>query len=320
MKKNAIFRICIWSVIALVLIGVLLFFLFSGRSPILNFGDNWSFGMVVHTYPNAEAYTAGNGEIAEEVKEIDIEWIDGSIQILPYDGDTIRVTENCDHAANDDTCVHWLCENGKLTIQYCAGKHFFGFTKFGQKDLTVEIPISIIDSLRKVSIECVSASVQLNSLVLADLDVESVSGNITLFSVSADQMELDNTSGDINLSDSKVTDASFSTVSGTINAAGEMKQIDAESISGKITLNLINQPHEADFETVSGNVKLVCPVEIGCRIQMDSVSGDFNTTYATQKSNGIYTIAPESVGEDKYVLYPTYSMDSVSGDFYLYKP
>lgn len=155
MKTSLIFRIICWSVIALLLCGVLLWgiekngFSFS-LSPLFFFRQSSAdFGQLTG---EAGAYSADNAYAVApgSIKNIRISWVGGAVSIAPYDGDAIAFSESALNTIAESHALRYALSNETLTIHYSA--HSAGWNRpwwnFPKK-LTVQIPQSLATNMMR---------------------------------------------------------------------------------------------------------------------------------------------------------------------------
>ena len=85
MKRNAIARIVIWSLVAVLLTSLLVVGISS--SPSSFFSGDWSLGTIGVTYKNSALYNVGGGTVTDEFHSIKVNWTNGKINIEAYDGE-----------------------------------------------------------------------------------------------------------------------------------------------------------------------------------------------------------------------------------------
>ncbi len=309
MKTSAIVRICIWSLVALLLIATMTLLLVSNTSFAWPKGS-WSLGISGHRYPNASEYVAGNAEISENVRAIDLHWISGSVKVVGYDGEVLRVTEQASNE-NEDIQLHWRYKNGVLYIQPCASKWFFGLVAWGEQDLTVEIPYSMLTSFTSIEIDSVSAPVILNSITANALTVDTVSGNITVSDSTAEIVELGSVSGRIETDGLTASTVDIDLTSGNADLDGTFHHIKTDAVSGSVKVRSSIAPLSAEFDAVSGDITLYCPLDDGFTLALDTVSGKFDCDYPIDKRGSLH-ISGNGTGN--------YEADTVSGDLYIRQP
>lgn len=292
MKKNVIVRIVLLSLTALILTGILLWGLNVGGAmdwtrEHLNWEDGfggWSFGYS-HRYDDAESYTIGSGSVkADEITDLEINWISGSIDIDVYDADVITLTEP--EGLKEDYQLRYRVSGGKLTIQFCKPTWGFGFVKGPPaKQLTLRIPRSMLPQLNRVDLSVTSAKITAENLQANICEVDNVSGELTFRNC---------TLGNINVD----------TVSGGLDYTGTVETVDFDGVSSNLKLDLNNTPRAVQSDVVSGEVRMTLPKDAAFSASLDSVSGKLSCEFPTTSQGE--TIYSGSGGG-------TYEFDSVSG-------
>ena len=222
-------------------------------------------------YDYAELYTMGGGEIKGAVSDIDIDWLDGQVNIQYFDGENVEISETSAKSLNEKTTMyHYLDNDGELHIAYCkSGKHKAGTFKGLKKTLLVKIPRNT--KLQDISIESVGADITFDTILCDKIDCEVVSVNMLFNQVVCNKIDIESVSSD------SIT-GYFSTLP---------KAIDIESVSGKVTLYVPTDAGiTADVEGIGTNFNSYLPATthekkhiIGdgsCHIDMESVSGELN--------------------------------------------
>ena len=241
----------------------------------LNFAGQAAFGVLRaggrYIYDNANKYEtldrSGFGsaedpvaasELLTGIDEIEIHWLTGDVYLVESDTDGVTFQEDYT-GSNEDYRMRYKVSNGKLTIQPCKSK-LFGSIDLPRKALTVFLPDTL--TLDKITVETVSADVELMGGSVDTLSINTTSGNITGPGLSAKEYELGTVSGDISL---------------TALPAGS-SAIDCETVSGEVRISCTAHPDEIDFNSVSGNLRLTLP-KGSCRYTLDfsTVSGDRDT-------------------------------------------
>ena len=257
-----------WA-IALICVGVAAVILalnFAGRAvyAVLHTGEQY-------IYDNAGSYetldrsgfgsaedSVAASELLTGIDEIEIHWLTGDVYLVESDEDGVNFQEDYT-GDNEDYRMRYKVSNGKLTIQPCKSK-LFGSIDLPRKALTVFLPDTL--TLDKITVETVSADVELMGGSVDTLSINTTSGNITGPGLLAKEYELGTVSGDISL---------------TALPAGS-SAIDCETVSGEVRISCTAHPDEIDFNSVSGNLRLTLP-KGSCRYTLDfsTVSGDRDT-------------------------------------------
>lgn len=253
MKRNAIARIIIFSLIILILLGILIAGL----------------GVGLYTYridTQSDTYTLGNGEIpAGEIREIEIEWAAGKVQIQTADTDTISFQESSDDLDAEPMIYR---QNGNtLTIEYQTPRFQLGFNSSDSKELLVTVPKDWFGD--NISIDAASADIFINGLMADDVELNMASGESHITSCDFIDLEIDSASADIYY-------------------VGALKTMNCSAASGKITAVFSNVPASIDFEGASADLELTLPEGAGFTVEMDTLSGDFHSEFETAQRGDLY--------------------------------
>ena len=215
-------------------------------------------------YADASKYSTGDFTYnANEIKEIEINWISGNIEIIQSDAATLSVRESGGTLETEEQ-MHYYLRAGKLIIHYCGS----GYKKnidASAKNLKIEIPENI-----SIDVDNVSAGVKIGDIKAKDIDISSVSGRVTFADVTADDIDVQIVSGKTELGLTKDCDLEISGVSGSVKIAlpaGIGATLEFSTVSGSLSSELEytkdKQKYtfgtgeiEIDVETVSGNVSV----------------------------------------------------------------
>ena len=159
MKTNAIIRIIILSMVILILLGIL----FAG----LGIGSliaRWTSDVITS---DETTITGGTASVSpDQVRNLNIEWVSGSITIQPGDTNVILIRES-GNFPEDDHMV-WHQSGNTLTIQFSKAKISVGIEFNFSKDLVITVP---------------------RDWQCEDLDITSVSAKIEVFDLTAEEIE-----------------------------------------------------------------------------------------------------------------------------------
>ena len=294
MRKNAIFRIIIWSIVLVLLVSILSSALFlrtrrlSSHSP----------AETAIPSPIA-APEDGTGEVTRteaisldprQIREIGIEWAAGSITIQPAEVDSIQISEAA--VSESKYAMVWKQSGDKLTIRYSEnnGLDFhFGITinDVISKDLTILVPLGWeCDSLE---VDAASATLGVKNLTIREVDFDGASGVCTFENCVIDQLDLDTASGDIYFT-------------------GTLETLDCDAASASVIAVFDNVPSRIDMDSMSGDLDITLPSDAGYTVTMDALSSDFISDFScSQRGDSYY------YGNGKCQI----SMDAMSGDVYL---
>ena len=254
MKRNAIFRIILFSFLAVVLVGVLIsgIALKKYQMP----------GIVVRKSFDAPE-VSGNKFNAGEIDRLKIEWAAGSIVLVPVEGNKISITEEL--LGGDESMV--LKKDGStLYVQYCEGAVGISFGSGSlKKNLYITVPRDW--ECKELEIDAASATVQVENLTIEEVESSTASGTHIFTNCQVGTLKME-------------------TVSGDLNFTGTLEKLDFNGVSAQLDLALTNAPKSIELESVSGDLNLTLPESCGFTVDKDTVSGRFSSELPTTEQNG----------------------------------
>lgn len=284
MKRNAIARIIIWSLVAVLLTSLLVVGISS--SPSSFFTGDWSSGIIGVTYKNSALYNVGGGTVTDEFHSIKVNWTNGKINIEAYDGEDTVISET--EVAEKENKLRWRVEDGVLKIQQMAAGMRFGLKQTPKKTLTVKIPSNVAEGLKAVTSDSVSAEVTITSISASDkIEIDTISGGANLKNIKTEKLDID-------------------TVSGSIKAAGEFTELESDSVSGDVTVSSATPLKKLDCDSTSGNIRLTIPKNSGFTLKADTVSGDISCGLPTVSESNNRRVCGDGSAD--------FETDTVSGD------
>jgi len=293
MKTAKIIQIVCWSLLAVILIGVLVYSMISGpRDPgfsVFGFSfRDWDIFEDDDYQGSGRRYDGGTYTVpSADIKNISIEWVSGKVNIIPYSGSDISFTETCRSSIDEDEKLVYEVRGDTLVIRYWKKMNGFTFGRFNDsKDLAVSIPEGLAKKLGDLRVSTVSAEIVSNGLAAELTETESVSGNIRLSGFETGKLR-------------------STTTSGSVEIEGKIEEIRSSSVSGSIRITDSICPSEVSISTVSGDAELRIPENDGFHVEFDKVSGDFECDFpiTTSKNGGTYKNGGAS-----------FEMETVSGD------
>lgn len=289
MKKYAVVRIVICSIVALVLIAALCVGLYWYKNGSPGFDFSWGgVNLGGYTYKNSEDYSVGGGMVeAAGIENVEIHWISGSVSVIAGQGSDIVLSE--DAGLSEEDRLRYLVSGNTLIVQFCAPRVGI-YSMDDNKNLEVVLPESMMESLQDVTVESVSAEGEIRNIFANSCDIDNVSGEWDVRGCGFETMDLDTVSGGAALS------------SCTIN------RLDMDTVSGDLKAELVTAPQRIKMNSVSGDLEVSLPEGTGFRAEMDSVSGDVESDMAMSKKNGQYLCGDG---------FTEIEMDSVSGDLWI---
>lgn len=263
MKRNAIVRIVLYSVGIIVLLSILLAGL--GIS-IYQFEYHTQ---ETHLPVASDGITSWGAVNADNIREIEVEWVAGSVSLYPVDNtDQISLSETGND--NEKYNMVYRQDGNTLKIQYCKDSvsfPSFGFNANISKDLVITVPSDwACDALE---IETASAQVNVTDLIIGELNFDGASGICNITNCHVDKMDVDSASGDIKFK-------------GTLNT------LDCDVASANCRIYVSNNPKSIDIDTASGDLELMLPEDCGFSCSHETLSGRFLSELETTHTNGMY--------------------------------
>ena len=240
-KTGAIIRLVIWSVVLVLVTGILLGELagapFQFNPLNISITDQYLF--------NDGEYNRGGGKVDALVDSLEIEWISGEVTVTPYEGETILLEETSGLSLDEQ--LRWKAEGTTLKIFPRKPFRFMGVISLPEKDLNIYLP---------------------QGMVPKELEITSVSGEIDLKQFSCTEAALETVSGDINV-------LGCDSVSGNLSFNGNLQQLDWSGVSGDAELTIASMPREIGAECVSGDITIAMTDGPGFTVETDTTSGEF---------------------------------------------
>lgn len=237
MKRNAITRIILYSILALTLTGILISGLgMNGLNFIFTFGSG---GTVVE------------GEVtfnASQIKNLEINWAAGSVEIRAADTDHITISEV--RSENSKHKMVYNLSGDTLQLDYASGKISIGFgnRNLPNKDLVITVP---------------------KDWVCKELEIDGAALSIDIQDVTVGKFELDGASCDVNV-------------------VGTVEQVDIDGASTDISISSFHPISSVQIDGASCKLELILPKECGFLVQMDGLSCRFHSDLDYSKSGGTY--------------------------------
>lgn len=264
MKGNAIIRIVLFSIAIFILGSILLgvvsfdFFTFN-RQSVKTSPENVLDGATQVSF-------AGK---ASDIRHLEIEWAAGSITILPNSGsDQILISESV--VSDEKHAMHITQSGNKLKVEYCdEDGYYIGFGKHDveKKDLSIYVPTGwTCDTLE---IDAAAARVNVTDLSIREVDFDGASAICSFESCQIDSLDVDTASGDVTFS-------------------GTLEELDFDAMSACFDGVFHNVPSRMDMDSMSGDLDITLPEDSGFSLQMDAMSSDFSSEFATTMQNGHY--------------------------------
>lgn len=303
-KTLKIVQIVIWSVIALALVGLLIFAAVGGRLGALrgiHFGYSGATALVKEE----------SADITEDIKRLVIDCESMDVRVVTGDTDQITVSQYSPEDIDESEKFTLEASSSEITIRQKDRDYYFflHFGLFNENRLEVTIPA---DYAKDFSIKTVSGDVSLDSdLKLATLTIKQTSGDFTSLRIEAPTVTYSSTSGNVDFGELIAESYECTTVSGDLHADYIKGSGSFKLTSGDVRMGTV-EGGEFSVSGVSTDVRVESLTAKG-RIKL--TSGD--VTIGSFTPAGDYDITGTSTDMD-IVIAPGASVDidadTTSGD------
>ncbi len=264
-------------------------------------GVQWAKGAVQKIPGVSPWWDVGQGEEPEAypgtrepvpVEKLEIQWVNGPIEIVPWEGSYVNVTEYAQRPLSEGQRLEMsVSEGGTMRVRWTREKGILQGLGLS-KCLVVQVPVGMV--LEKVKADNISGGIRAQGLRAGKWDLgatsgrveavglqgekiklSSVSGSLRAEGVQCEELRLNTTSGRIEAPGFGAAHAKLSSVSGAIEAYGNGQSLEAKTVSGSLLLQTEQPPERVRLETMSGRITLTLPENTGFTARYESMSGAF---------------------------------------------
>lgn len=133
------------------------------------------------SYANADQYTVGGGSVSGMVTEMEIDWIDGNIEIVYGEVENVTFSETSNVELSTENTLHYWLENTTLHIKFAQSKKLVALNRYPDKDLKVMLPASM--ALQELDVQAVNTDIKLDHLAAEKVEIETVDGAVNAYLV-----------------------------------------------------------------------------------------------------------------------------------------
>ncbi len=248
MRNNAITRIIIYSILIVLLLGILLTGLGIGLF------------MVDLDFSSSEYTTIQGGTVQfdpQQVSNIQIEWASGNIDFITADVDSICFFEEGNNITQEGAMSHRQ-SGDTVYIRFQNTSSILGLFNTHSKDLTVTVPRAW--NCQSLDISIASADIRITELSAQRVHIETASGDCRFDSCSIGQLEIDGASS-------------------SVHYQGSLNTLECDTASGSFTGILENTPISIEMDTASGDLDITLPENTGYQVELDALSGRFTSEF-----------------------------------------
>ena len=278
---------------------------------VLIYGLKTDFGFADLAKKTEEGTPTVSSTYEEEVRylrEVDVSWLNGSVTLLPYAGEVVRVTESSAEVLQEDEKLYLEISGGTLSVKWNSALVQLGLQRQNAKQLEILVPQTVYDTLEEVHVKTVSGNIEMEALALREaefisssgelhlkditaerLTAETVSGNLVFQNIAGtEEMAVSTNSGNITLAGTAAGAAELSTTSGAVTLSGAVQTLMCDTVSGDVQMDLTKWPEKITLHSVSANADILTPAtEDGFLCRFTSVSGEFQSDFSMKKTENI---------------------------------
>jgi DUF4097 and DUF4098 domain-containing protein YvlB len=251
MRSGAILRIVIWSFVAIFLITMFVTFVIF---------DNYENGFIFHIGEGEKVKEAKKTVMpAEDIDILNIKWTYGTVNIIPYDGSDIVITEKVSGNVYEDELFNIDQEGSTLNLIQENSFSFLNIFNWGFKSITREIKVP--------------------SKTYKEIITNHTSGKLEMDNINVDELNCKMTSGSLKATNLIINDLTTNITSGTIDIDGAVSNIDIKETSGITNVETSVVPSKLKVNITSGGVTVSIPDNSGFIVGKHITSGSFNSEF-----------------------------------------
>ena len=181
--------VILFCLVAAVIIGIL--------SALIGNGE-WEIGWSSYRYDET-GYEIGSGSVAsKKITAIEINWIDGNVEIVVCDDAFLSVTESCEDGLSEATTMRrkLSLDGTSLSVKYRKSAAFVGFGNSSNgKQLTVRIPRYMLTQLNTLQINSSRANIALSGVGAKEIGIVTKRGSVEIDGAMFDALTVETEKG-----------------------------------------------------------------------------------------------------------------------------
>lgn len=142
----------------------------------------WHFGWESYRY-DEEGYEDGGASVPSlNVTNIDIDWLDGSVKILPCNDKYISLSERGVGGIGETQTLRWrLSEDGStLSVKYRKSSWFLSASVDRNKELVLRIPRTLLEGLESLKVTTCRGEISVEGIEAERLEIVTEHGDVRL--------------------------------------------------------------------------------------------------------------------------------------------
>lgn len=300
---------------------------FSSKDVNLSFNVPWVKSEVIH-----HRYTFK----ADELKEIDIDFLNGDAVIESYSGEDIIIDAELSFYGNHETLTPEAFE--KLSTMEIVDQRFVLHVKTPKLSMTahIQLPEATYDLVKvnllngktslnniqgkKAVVNLKNGDITGTDLDIDELDIDTKLGNISLEDVKAQLIDLDLVNGDVYLNQVESKTVSVRNINGDFRISGPVGDIKANTVNSDFYITKLDDaPAHIAIESMHGDIKVSIPEDLDFETFAKSTMGSVQHRMAGLEIETILEEKKTHLMRNQHNLGPVVEMDLAltSGDVYL---
>ncbi len=229
---------------------------------------------------------------AEGVREMDINWWNGTVSIETYPGQEILVEESCRVPLGEKTGLTYEVEHGTLRIFSSPeqGGIFFTPSEAERKDLRIQVPEQM--DLAAIDFEASGGELRMQEVAAGKVSIDVVDGDVSLEYVDLGQLEINAATGDVTMKAVSVEEVGVSVVNGSCH--GEFQHC----------------PRRVSYDGAAGDVELWLPEDSQFTVEKSGIEGEFQSEFTGVERGDSYVVGDGT---------SSIEIDTVSGALRIWK-
>ena len=307
MNKVKLITIIAWTVSALAMIGLVIFFI---TGTIFGFGEggfgggrffgsgrlfDGGFGVNIQSLGGSFDVQGEHSVPTANIDTVDVRWVAGEVRVTPHDGENIIIIESAQRELRSNETLRYAVSGSTLRIDFRESGTFRG--RMPAKNLEILVPRTLSESMELLRVDTVS-----NEIIVTDITAQSLRSSATSARVNVsgtfNDVNLNNVSGNITLNNlAENSRVEVDTVSGSTDLTGRFRTINVSKVSGSTSVESAILPYSLNITGVSGRVDIRVPADDGSiAVNHSAVSGRLTSEIpmTTQGGNAQFRISTVS--------------------------
>lgn len=231
----------------------------------INFGQSFT---ITHAFQQSDV----------NVKEMDIDLSNGSVKILPWDRQDVRI--ECEakvyRADNAEEARVQFLRDVMFNINE-QKLRFYSEQKWLKVHAIFYVPQ---DQYETIKVRMFNGPIEGENLQVEKYNVKTANGKIAISGLTSKLVDAETANGQIDVKNTTADDFEAETINGAIGVDGRFKKIDLQSFNGNIDCSVQDDRLEfAELQATTGAIKLYIPEQVAMSGEAKTNMGNFHIDY-----------------------------------------